>query len=79
MVFICLVMDQKISQKLKYQSELGRVILPSNIRKIRENECSFNVKTTCYNVFSIFTGKPFTFLNSQVFPQELLIVSQLYN
>jgi hypothetical protein len=79
MVLTSLGMDQKISQKLKYQSKLGRVILPSNKRKIRENECSFNVKTTCYNIFSIFTGKPFTFLNSQVFPQVLLIVSQLYN
>ena len=46
--------------------------------KIRENESLFNIKTTCYDVFCIFTCKPFAFVNSQILPQELLIISELY-
>lgn len=52
---------------------------PSNIIKIREDEGSSNVKTTSNDVLGIFPGESPGLLHRQIFPQELLVISKLYN
>ena len=53
---------------------------PSCVIRICEDVSPFNIKSTSYDVFCIFTGKPFAFNISQVaLPQETCIVTELYH
>jgi hypothetical protein len=75
MHFNCLETTKKTKSDIYTLTKTTVKKLPSNIIEICKNESSFNIKSTGYNVFGIFTGKPFTFGNSQVLPQKLFIIS----
>ena len=48
-----------------------------NVVKIRKYKSLVWIETACNDVFRVFKRKPFAFIDGQIFPQELFIVSQL--
>lgn len=52
---------------------------PANIIEIREDERLWNVKTTSNDVLCILPCKSSALFYSKIFPEELLIISELYN